>query len=109
MPSPSAIRILPLQQSICERAFLLNYLFGCNSPNIQSVMTMNFRISMSITKEMFESQMLGVVKVRDDNLTCDLSYSVIDVTNFKQTFTLILDYFICRFLFDGEISLYIDR
>ena len=89
MPSPSALKILPLQQSLCERLFLLNYSFGCNSPNIQSVMTMNFRVSMSITKEMFESQILRVVKVRDDNLTCDLSYSVIDVINFKQTFLLV--------------------
>ena len=76
MPSPSAIRILPLQQPKEERIFLLNYSFGYNSSNIQSVMGVHFRISTSMTRKMFESEILRVVKVHDDNFTCDLSYFV---------------------------------
>ena len=33
---------------------------------------------MSIIKEMSEVERLGVVKVQDDNLTCDPCYSFID-------------------------------
>ena len=39
----------------------------------------NFRTSMSMTREVSKSQILRVVKVHDDNLTCDPSYSVIDI------------------------------
>ena len=46
--------------------------------NIQLVMVTSLRISMSMIKKMFELQRLGVVKVQDDNLICDPSYSVID-------------------------------
>ena len=39
----------------------------------------NFRTSMSMTREVSKSQILRVVKVHDDNLTCDPSYSFIDI------------------------------
>ena len=39
----------------------------------------NFRTSMAMTREVSKSQILRIVKVHDDNLTCDPSYSVIDI------------------------------